>query len=74
LLAAIGKFGRFLQFFNQSAFQDFLAIRAEYLPIVEPLFKEYFMETRMIDREIVESARSKSANDFYKKGQDALAS
>lgn len=50
--------GRFLQFFNQSSFQDFLAIRAEYLPIVEPLFKEYFMETRMIDREIVESARA----------------
>lgn len=50
--------GRFLQFFNQSAFQDFLAIRAEYLPIIEPLFKEYFMETRMIDREIVESARA----------------
>lgn len=50
--------GRFLQFFNQSAFQDFLAIRAEYLPIVEPLFKEYFMETKMIDREIVESARA----------------
>ena len=50
--------GRFLQFFNQSAFQDFLAIRAEYLPIVEPLFKEYFMETRQIDREIVESARA----------------
>jgi hypothetical protein len=50
--------GRFLQLFNQSAFQDFLAIRAEYSPIVEPLFKEYFMETRMIDREIVESARA----------------
>lgn len=50
--------GRFLQFFNQSAFQDFLAIRAEYLPIVEPLFKEYFMESRQIDREIVESARA----------------
>lgn len=50
--------GRFLQLFNQSAFQDFLAIRAEYQQIVEPLFKEYFMETRMIDREIVESARA----------------
>jgi len=50
--------GRFLQFFNQSAFQDFLAIWAEYQPIVEPLFREYFMETRMIDREIVESARA----------------
>ncbi len=50
--------GRFLQFFNQSAFQDFLAIRAEYQQIVEPLFREYFMETRMIDREIVESARA----------------
>jgi hypothetical protein len=50
--------GRFLQFFNQSAFQDFLAMRAEYQPIIEPLFREYFMETRMIDREIVESARA----------------
>lgn len=50
--------GRFLQLFNQPSFQDFLAIRAEYLPIVEPIFKEYFMETRMIDREIVESARA----------------
>jgi hypothetical protein len=50
--------GRFLQFFNQCAFQDFLAMRAEYQPIVEPLFREYFMETRMIDREIVESARA----------------
>lgn len=50
--------GRFLQLFNQSAFQDFLAIRAEYQPIVEPLFREYFMETRIIDREIVESARA----------------
>jgi len=50
--------GRFLQLFNQSAFQDFLAIRAEYLPIVEPIFKEYFMEKQNIPREIVESART----------------
>ena len=49
---------RFLQLFNQPAFQDFLAIRAEYSPLVEPLFKEYFMEARKIDREIVESARA----------------
>ncbi len=50
--------GRFLQFFNQSAFQDFLAIRAEYLPIIEPIFKEYFMAKQNISREIVESART----------------
>jgi hypothetical protein len=49
--------GRFLQFFNQSSFQDFLAIRAEYLPIIEPIFKEYFMAKQNISREIVESAR-----------------
>jgi hypothetical protein len=49
--------GRFLQFFNQSAFQDFLAIRAEYLPIIEPVFKEYFMAKQNISREIVESAQ-----------------
>jgi hypothetical protein len=49
---------RFLQFFNQSAFQDFLAIRAEYLPIVEPIFKEYFMAKQNISREIVESAQA----------------
>ena len=49
--------GRFLQLFNQPAFQDFLAIRAEYSPIVEPLLKEYFMGTRNLDREIVESAQ-----------------
>jgi hypothetical protein len=49
---------RFLQLFNQSAFQDFLAIRAEYSAVIEPLFGAYFMEARKINREIVESARA----------------
>lgn len=49
---------RFLQLFNQSAFQDFLAIRAEYSAVIEPLLGEYFMEARKINREIVESARA----------------
>lgn len=49
---------RFLQLFNQSAFQDFLAIRAEYSAVIEPLLREYFMEARKINREIVESARA----------------
>ena len=48
---------RFLQLFTQPAFQDFLAMRAEYSSKIEPLFKEYFMEERKINREIVESAR-----------------
>lgn len=49
---------RFLQLFTQPAFQDFLAMRAEYSSKIEPLFKEYFMEARKINREIVESARA----------------
>jgi hypothetical protein len=49
---------RFLQLFNQSAFQDFLSIRAEYSAVIEPLLREYFMEARKINREIVESARA----------------
>ena len=49
---------RFLQLFNQPAFRDFLATRAEYAPEVSPMFEEYFMNTRKIDREIVLSARA----------------
>lgn len=49
---------RFLQLFTQPAFQDFLAMRAEYSVKIEPLFKEYFMESRKINRKIVESARA----------------
>lgn len=49
---------RFLQLFNQPAFRDFLATRAEYAPEVSPMFEEYFMNTRKIDRSIVESARA----------------
>lgn len=49
---------RFLQLFTPPAFQDFLAMRTEYSLKIEPLFKEYFMEARKINREIVESARA----------------
>lgn len=48
---------RFLQLFQPFSFRDFLAIRAEYPPEVIPMFEEYFMKTRKIDRNIVESAR-----------------
>jgi hypothetical protein len=49
---------RFLQLFNPPAFCDFLAFRGEYAPEVRPLFEEYFMNTRKIDKDIVESARA----------------
>jgi DNA-binding protein H-NS len=48
----------FLQLFNLPAFRDFLATRAEYPQEIRPLFQEYFMNARKIDRQIVESARS----------------
>ncbi|MFL6215834.1 MAG: hypothetical protein ACJ74J_18265 [Blastocatellia bacterium] len=48
---------RFLQLFNQPAFGDFLAIRAEYAPEINTLFEEYFMRENKIPKEIVESAR-----------------
>lgn len=48
---------RFLQAFDLSAWKDFLSIRAEYSEEVQPLFKEYFMNTRKIDEDIVKSAR-----------------
>jgi hypothetical protein len=49
---------RFLQQFTLPAFRDFLAARAEYAPAVQPLFEEYFMNARKIDRPLVESARA----------------
>lgn len=49
---------RFLQLFNQAAFRDFQAARAEYAPEVNPLFEEYFMNTKTIPKDIVESARA----------------
>lgn len=49
---------RFLQQFNSSAFQDFLAFRAEYSNIIQPLFERYFMSEEKIPQEIVTSARA----------------
>lgn len=49
---------RFLQQFNSSAFQDFLAFRAEYSKIIQPLFDRYFMSEEQIPQEIVTSARA----------------
>lgn len=49
---------RFLQLFTLPAFRDFLATRAEYPQDVQPIFQEYFMNARKINKEIVESARS----------------
>jgi hypothetical protein len=49
---------RFLQLFNESAFCDFLATRAEYAPEVSPMFEEYFMKTKTIPKDVVESARA----------------
>jgi CRISPR-associated protein Cas8c/Csp2 len=48
---------RFLQLFNHSAFEDFLAFRAEYPNQVEILFNTYFMKMEKIDPQIVSSAR-----------------
>ena len=49
---------RFLQIFNTPVWKDFLAIRVEYSQDVEPLFKEYFMNVRKLDIDIVRSARA----------------
>jgi CRISPR-associated protein Cas8c/Csp2 len=48
---------RFLLLFNQSAFQDFLAFRAEYSNEVKILFNTYFIKMEKINSEIVKSAR-----------------
>jgi hypothetical protein len=51
---------RFLQCFNSTSFQDFLAFRAEYPSIFSPLFEAYFMsnqDTKIITIEVVEAAR-----------------
>lgn len=47
----------FLQLFNQSAFKDFLAFRAEYPSEVITLFNTYFIKMGKIDTEIVKSAK-----------------
>jgi hypothetical protein len=51
---------RFLQCFDSSAFQDFLAFRAEYPSIFSSLFETYFMSNQdknTITIEVVEAAR-----------------
>jgi hypothetical protein len=47
---------RFLQQWSLPTFRDFIATRAEYSPKLQPMFEVYFMNTRNIPREIVESA------------------
>jgi len=49
---------RFLQSFSLPAFRDFLATRAEYPAVIQPLFEVYFMQARKIPIEIVQSARA----------------
>lgn len=49
---------RFLQLFNNTAFKDFLAFRAEYPNEVTILFNTYFTKMEKIDLKIVSSARS----------------
>lgn len=49
---------RFLQQFTLASFADLLAVRAEYPPLIKSLWEEYFMNTRKIPREVVESARA----------------
>lgn len=48
---------RFLQLFNEPAFKDFLAFRAEYPETTEILFNTYFRKVDMIEPEIIKSAR-----------------
>ena len=48
---------RFLQSFSRPAFRDFLAARAEYPAVLEPLFREYFLQEHMnIPSDVVTSA------------------
>lgn len=49
---------RFLQFFNNATFKDFLAFRAEYPNPVTILFNTYFIKMEKIDPKIVSSARA----------------
>ena len=49
---------RFLQLFNNAAFKDFLAFRAEYPNPVTILFNTYFIKMEKIDPKIVSSARA----------------
>jgi len=47
---------RFLQSFSPASFRDFLAARAEYPSALEPLFREFFLNTMNISPEVVNSA------------------
>ena len=48
---------RFLQSFSRPAFRDFLAARAEYPAVLEPLLSEYFLQEHMnISPDVVTSA------------------
>jgi hypothetical protein len=49
---------RFLHLFDEMSFREFLAVRAEYPPQLEILFKTFFMEKKQIDPRIVRSAKS----------------
>lgn len=49
---------RFLLLFNQAAFKDFLAFRAEYPSELELLFITYFEKMEKIDSKIVTSAKN----------------
>lgn len=49
---------RFLQLFNKTSFQDFLAFRTEYPHQLDLLFKTYFTKMENIDIAVVKSARS----------------
>ncbi len=48
---------RFLHLFDEMGFREFLAIRAEYPSQLEILFKTFFMEKKLIDPQVVTSAR-----------------
>lgn len=48
---------RFLLLFNQPAFKDFLAFRAEYPYQLEILFTTYFTKMEKINKDIVQSAK-----------------
>jgi hypothetical protein len=52
---------RFLQLFNQAAFTDFFALRAEYSPDILPLINTFFMKKHHLDPELVASAKALGA-------------
>jgi len=52
---------RFLQFFDDKSFQDFLSTRAEYPKEIEKLFNTFFEKIMKKDEKIVQSARALGA-------------